>query len=142
SRRKAPLVWHLAPKSRDYGIWLYSPVATRDTMYRVPNDYVDPKLRTAEHRLLELRQEGGDSPTGQQRRELGDQESLVGELREFREELTRVAPLWRPHRDDGVVLNCAVLWRLFAHHRAWQGECKKKWGELAQGKYDWAGWAM
>ena len=66
----------------------------------------------------------------------------VEELRAFREQVALIAPLWTPYRDDGVVLNCAVLWRLFDHHRAWQKECKKKWGELARGKYDWAGWAM
>jgi hypothetical protein len=111
-------------------------------MYRILNDYLDPKLMTAERQLLELRQEAGDSPTNQQRRELVNQESLVEELRVFREEATRVAPLWTPHRDDGVVLNCALLWRLFAHHGSWQKECKTKWGELAKGKYDWAGCAM
>jgi hypothetical protein len=142
SRRKAPAFWHLAPKSREYGIWLYSPHATRDTFYRILNDYLDPRLRVAERRLVELRQEAGDAPTGGQRRDLASQESLVDELRAFREEVARVAPLWKPHQDDGVVLNCAVLWRLFSHHRAWQSECKKKWGELAKGKYDWAGWAM
>lgn len=142
SRRKAPLFWHLAPKSREYGIWLYSPVATRDTLYRILNDHVDPKLKGSERRLLELRQDAGESPTTQQRRELASQESLVEELRALREEVARVAPLWAPCRDDGVVLNCAVLWRLFDHHRAWQKECKKKWGELARGKYEWAGWAM
>lgn len=142
SRRKAPIFWHLAPKSREYGVWLYSPVATRDTMYRILNDYVDPRRKGAERRLIELRQESGDRPTAQQRRELAAQESLVTELRAFREELARVAPLWAPFRDDGVVLNCTVLWRLFDHHRAWQKECKAKWGELAKGKYDWAGWAM
>jgi hypothetical protein len=142
SRRKAPIFWHLAPKSREYGLWLYSPHATRDTFYRILNDYLDPRLRVAERRLVELRQEAGDAPTGGQRRDLASQESLVDELRAFREEVARVAPLWKPHQDDGVVLNCAVLWRLFSHHRAWQSECKKKWGELAKGKYDWAGWAM
>jgi hypothetical protein len=142
SRRKAPLFWHLTPKSREYGIWLYSPVATRDTLYRVLNDYLDPRLKAAERRLFELRQQAGESPTGQQRRDLMAQESLVEELRAFREEVARAAPLWVPHRDDGVVLNCAVLWRLFGHHRAWQSECRSKWGELAKGKYDWAGWAM
>jgi hypothetical protein len=142
SRRKAPLFWHLAPKSRAYGIWLYSPVATRDTTYRLLNDYVDPRLKSAERQLLELRQESGAASTGQQRRELTGQESLVEELRAFREQVARVAPLWAPHRDDGVVLNCAVFWRLFDHHRGWQKDCKAKWGELAQGKYDWSGWAM
>lgn len=142
SRRKAPLFWHLAPKSRDYGIWLYSPVATRDTLYRIQNDHVEPKLKAADRRLLELRQHAGASPTGQQRKDLAAQESLVEELRAFREQVALVAPLWKPFRDDGVVLNCAVLSRLFDHHRVWQRECAKKWGELAKGKYDWAGWAM
>ena len=141
-RRKAPLFWHFAPRSRTYGIWLYSPVATRDSIYRILNDYVNPKLKATERVLIELRHEGGDSPTTQQRRDLGSQEALVGDLRAFREELTRVATLWAPHRDDGVALNCAPLWRLFDHHRAWQKECKTKWGELAKGKYDWASWAM
>jgi hypothetical protein len=142
SRRKAPLFWHLAPKSREYGIWLHSPVATRDTLYRILNDYVAPKLKGSERRLLELRRDAGDSPTSQQRREVTSQESLVEELRAFREEVALVAPLWVPHRDDGVLLNCAVLWPLLDHHRAWQKECKQKWSELAKGKYDWAGWAM
>lgn len=142
SRRKAPLFWHLAPKSREYGIWLYSPVATRDTFYRIQNDYVEPKLKAAERRVLELRQTAGASPTGQQRKDLASQESLVEELRAFREQVGRIASLWKPFRDDGVVLNCAVLSGLFDHHRTWQKECAKRWGELAGGKYDWAGWAM
>lgn len=103
---------------------------------------MDPKLKAAERRLLELRQHAGPSPTGQQRRDLTTQESLVEELRAFREQVPLVAPLWRPFRDDGVVLNCAVLSRLFDHHRAWRKECAAKWRELAGGKYDWAGWAM
>ncbi len=142
SRRKAPLFWHLAPKSREYGIWLYSPTATRDTFYRIQNDYLDPKLKAAERRLLELRQHAGASLTGQQRKDLTAQESLVEELRAFREQVALIAPLWKPFRDDGVVLNCAALSPLFDHHRAWQKECAKKWDELAAGKYDWAGWAM
>jgi hypothetical protein len=142
SGRKAPLFWHFAPKSRQYGVWLYSPVATRDTFYRIQNDYVEPKLKAAERRLLELRQHVGASPTGQLRRGLTAQESLVEELRAFREQVALIAPLWKPFRDDGVVMNCAVLSRLFDHHRAWQKECAKKWSELSAGKYDWAGWAM
>jgi hypothetical protein len=142
SRRKAPLFWQLAPKSRVYGVWLYSPFATRDTFYRIQNDYVEPKLKAAERRLLELRQHAGAGPTAQQHRDLAAQESLVEELREFREQVGLIAPLWMPFRDDGVVLNCALLSRLFDHHRGWQKECAAKWDELASGKHDWAGWAM
>jgi hypothetical protein len=142
SRRKAPLFWHLAPKSREYGIWLYSPVATRDSFYRIQNDYVEPKLKAAERRLLELRQHAGESPTGQQRKELAAQDYLVEDLRAFREQVALVAPLWKPCQDDGVELNCALLANLFNHHRVWQKRCTKRWRELAKGEYDWAGWAM
>lgn len=142
SRRKAPLFWQLGRKSREYSVWLYSPGATRDTFYRILNDYLEPKLKAAERRLLDLRQHAGASPAGQQRKDLSAQESLVEDLRAFRELVAQVAPLWKPHRDDGVVINCAVLSRLFGHHRAWQKECAKKWNELAAGKYDWAAWAM
>ena len=142
SRRKAPLFWHLAPRSRAYGIWLYSPVASRDSLYRILNDYVTPRIKRAERRLMELWQEAGDRPTSRQRQDLTSQESLVEELRAFRQYVMGVAPLWEPHRCDGIILNCAVLWRLFGHHRVWQNACKSKWRELAQGKYDWSGWAM
>ena len=36
----------------------------------------------------------------------------------------------------------APLWRLFAHHRAWSNELKKRWTRLAKGDFDWAQLAM
>ena len=39
------------------------------------------------------------------------------------------------------VLVMAPLWRLVPH-KPWQRELKKKWSELADGKYDWAQLAM
>jgi hypothetical protein len=54
----------------------------------------------------------------------------------------RIAPLWNPTLDDGVVLTMAPLWRLVPQHKPWQKELKSKWGELAAGKYDWAHVAM
>jgi hypothetical protein len=142
SRRKAPIYWQLGIPSRRYSVWLYYPRLTRDTLYRVLNEHVVPKLQHEERRLLELIETAGESPTARQRREIADQESFVEELRVFREELTRVAPLWHPNPDDGVVINSALLWRLFPHNRPWQRECKKHWDELVQGKYDWAHLAM
>lgn len=142
SRRKAPIYWQLGIPSRRYSVWLYYPRLTRDTLYRVLNEHVVPKLQHEERRLLELIETAGESPTARQRREIADQESFVEELRVFREELTRVAPLWHPNPDDGVVINSALLWRLFPHNRPWQRKCKECWDELVQGKYDWAHLAM
>src|SRR5204863_4737627 len=74
-------------------------------------------------------------------REIEAQEAFVEELRVLLEEVKRVAPLWKPTLDDGIVLVMAPLWRLVPH-KGWQRELKKKWAELAAGKYDWAQLAM
>ena len=56
--------------------------------------------------------------------------------------MKRVAPLWNPNLDDGVVLNFAPLWRLVPQHKPWQKELKSTWDALCAGKYDWAHLAM
>jgi hypothetical protein len=54
----------------------------------------------------------------------------------------RVAPLWNPDLDDGVVINFAPLFRLVPQHKPWQKELKATWDALAAGEYDWAHLAM
>lgn len=142
SRRKAPIYWQLGIPSRRYSVWLYYPRLTKDTLYRVLNEHVIPKLLHEEGRLDELVEAAGENPTARQRRAVADQETFVEELRHFREEAARVAPLWHPNLDDGVVINSAVLWRLYPHCRPWQKECKSCWEQLVQGRYDWAHVAM
>jgi hypothetical protein len=142
SRRKAPIYWQLGPPSASYSVWLYLHRFHKDTLHRVLDDVLTPKLNHEQRRLDLLRAEGGPSPTGAQRLEIEQQETLVDELRSFREELARVTPLWNPELDDGVVLNAAPLWRLFGHTKPWQKECRAKWDELCAGKYDWAHLAM
>lgn len=141
SRRKAPIYWQLAPQSTDYSVWLYYPKLTQDTFYRVL-DLVKEKIRHQERQLSDLRQEAGDTPDSTHRDEIADQDDFVSELRGFREEVERVAPLWNPNMNDGVVINFAPLWRLVQHNRPWQKECKKHWDRLVEGEYDWSHWAM
>lgn len=142
SRRKAPIYWQLATPSASYSVWLYYHRFTRDTFYKVLHDFVAPKLQHEERKLTGLVQESGGNPTAGQRKDLADQESLVEELRAFREEVARVAPLWNPDLNDGVLINFAPLWRLVPQHRAWQKECKDCWDKLAAGDYDWSHLAM
>lgn len=142
SRRKAPIYWQLATPSASYSVWIYYHRLTRDTFYQVLNDFVVPKLRHEEAKLTELRQDAGPSPTTRQRKEIDDQETFVEELRAYREEVERVAPLWSPNLNDGVILNFAPLWRLVPQHREWQKECRECWNKLAAGDYDWAHLAM
>jgi len=138
SRRKAPIYWQLATPSASYSVWLYVHRLTKDSFYQVLNDFVTPKLQHEERKLVALVQDGGANPTGGQRMEIAEQEGFVAELRAFREEVARVAPLWNPDLNDGVIINFAPLWRLVPQHRAWQKEVKECWDRLAAGDYDWA----
>lgn len=142
SRRKAPIYWPLATSPGSFTVWVYYHRFTRDTLFKVLNDFVKPKLEVEERRLLRSRAEAGPNPTSSQQKDLTAQEAFVEELLAFREEVARVAPLWNPDFNDGVLINFAPLWRLVPHHRAWQKECKDCWDKLVAGDYDWAHLAM
>jgi len=142
SRRKAPIYWQLATFSAGYSVWLYIHAFTNDTLFRVQNDYVAPKLAHEERRLEALTAEQRDGATATERKALAEQQALVEELRVFLAEVKRVAPLWNPSLDDGVIINFAPLWRLVPQHKPWQKELKKTWDALCDGKYDWAHLAM
>ena len=142
SRRRAPIYWQLATPSAGYSVWLYAHRLGQDTFFRILGDAVTPKLQHEERRLTALVQSAGASPTESQRQEVAEQEAFVAELRAFRDEVARVAPLWRPDLDDGVIVNFAPLWRLVPQHRAWQKECRECWEKLVAGDYDWAHLAM
>jgi len=142
SRRKAPIYWRLGTPSGSYSVWIYLHRFNKDTLHRVLNDHIAPKLRYETNKLDTLRSEAGPSPTPSQRRALADQETLVDELRTLHDQVERVAPLWDPDLDDGVVINASFLHRLFAHTRSWQKECESHWLKLQAAEYDWAHLAM
>lgn len=142
SRRKAPIYWQLATPSASYSVWLYIHAFGKDTLFRVQNDYVAPKLAHEERRLEALTTELRDGATAAQRRHLAAQELVVEELRFLLDEVKRVAPLWKPNLDDGVIINFAPLWRLVPQNKGWQKELKSTWDALCEGKYDWAHLAM
>lgn len=142
SRRKAPIYWQLATPSASYSVWLYIHAFSKDTLFRVQNDYVAPKLAHEERRLESLTSELREGATAAQRKQLAAQEAFVEELRTFLDEVKRVAPLWNPNLDDGVIINFAPLWRLVPQNKAWQKELKSTWDALCEGKYDWAHLAM
>jgi len=141
SRRKAPIYWQFATPSGSYSVWLYIHRATGDSLFRVL-ELVSQKLRHEEGKHAALLQEAGPSPSPSQRRELEQQESFLSELRGLKAEVARVAPLWRPDLDDGVLLNFAPLWRLVPQLSSWQAECRSAWEKLAVEHFDWAHLAM
>ena len=142
SRRKAPIYWQLSTPSASYSVWLYVHRFTDDTLFRVQNDYVAPKLAHEQRQLESLRADSGLSPSGSQRKAIEAQEDFVAELRTFLEEVKHVAPLWTTNLDDGIIINFAPLWRLVPQNRAWQKELQSTWATLCHGDYDWARLAM
>jgi len=142
SRRKAPILWQLATPSGGYSVWLHAHRLTRDSFFQLQNEVIGPKLTHQERQLTSLIQNAGGSPSAPDRKEIAAQESFVEELRAFRDEVARIAPLWNPDPNDGVIINFAPLWRLVPQHRAWQKECKDCWDKLVAGEYDWAHLAM
>ena len=140
--RKAPLYWQLATLSGRYSVWLYYHRVSRDTLYRLLNEYATPKLKHEERKLANLIQDAGSNPSASKRMQIEEQERFVSELLAFSNEVARVAPLWNPNLNDGVIINFAPLWRLVPQNRAWQNECRKTWDALCKGDYDWAHLAM
>ncbi|MGH8612255.1 MAG: hypothetical protein ACREYF_09495 [Gammaproteobacteria bacterium] len=110
SRRKAPIYWQLATPSANYSVWLYYHRFTKDTFYKVLNDHVTPKFQHENRKLTSLMETAGPNPAASQRKDIVEQEAFVEELRAFQEEIARVAPLWNPNLDDGVIINFAPLW--------------------------------
>jgi hypothetical protein len=138
SNRKAPIYWQLATPSASYSVWLYIHSFTKDTLYKVQNDFAQPKVIHEERKLDLMRNEQGAGAKAAERQAIAAQESFIQELRAFVEELKRVAPLWNPNLDDGAIINFAPLWRLVPQYRPWQKELKATWDELCEGNYDWA----
>ena len=142
SRRKAPIYWQLATPSAAYSVWLSYHCLTKDSFYKVLNDILGPKLQHEVRKLAGMTHVAGGNPSASQREELAEQDAFVNELRVLHEEVARIAPLWAPNLNDGVIINYSPLWRLVPQHRTWQKECRECWDTLAAGKYDWAHLAM
>lgn len=133
SRRKAPIYWPLSTPSRSYTLWLYYHRLTDQTLYRCVLDHVEPKLTEVAERIRGLQKPGRSR---EDEETLGQLAELERELKDFRDELLRVAKFWKPNLNDGVQITAAPLWRLF-QHRPWQKVLRETWEALEAGKYDW-----
>jgi hypothetical protein len=142
SRRKAPIYWQLATPSASYSVWLYIHAFSKDTLFRIQTEYAGPKLAHERRQLEMLRAETGTNPSRAMRKTIEAQEKFVEELQAFFDEVKRIAALWNPDLDDGVIVNFAPLWRLVPHNKPWQKELRKTWELLCNGEYDWAHLAM
>lgn len=139
--RQAPIYWPLSSPNGRYTLWLYYPRLTADTLFTALRDFLEPKLQYEEGRAFRLRQEAGPTPAPSQRVEIAEADDLVEDLRALRDELKRIAPLFKPDLNDGVILNHAPLWRM-AGLPKWRNDCQSTWEKLAAGDYDWAHLAL
>ena len=135
SRRQAPIYWPLQTSLTSYTLWIYYHRLNEQTLYKCVNDYVEPKLEAVKEDLDGLRSKS--SRNTQEEEELAQLTDLTNELRNFRDELLRLAKFWKPNLNDGVQITAAPLWKLF-QHKAWQKKLKETWGKLERGDYDWA----
>jgi len=135
--RKRPVYWPLQSPGRLYTVWVFHERFTRDTLFHIRNNIVEPRLRMADKRAddLRLRSETDRSV----RKEIDWLRELGDDLREFSKRLRAVAEKgYVPYIDDGVLLNAAPLHQLLP---SWP-ETEKAWTELEEGEYDWAQQAM
>ena len=138
SRRKAPIYWPLTVPSRNWGVWIYAPAFTRETLYAVAGEAGRRERLCGEAiaRLQnELQQGGRGRSAGKVAEELDAEEKLAEELRLFRLEAERIAALgWEPNVNDSVILCAAPLADLFP---AWP-DTRTARAELRRGAYPWA----
>ena len=140
-RRKAPIYWQISTKSARYSVFIYVHAFTKDTLFRV-GEIVAEKLRAENKQAETLKGEMGVSPTSAQRKVIEAHANYVDELAGFLNEIERVAPLWDPQLEDGIIINAALIWRLFPQNNSWQKDCRTTWERLIRGDFDWSHLSM
>lgn len=138
SRRRAPVYWPLTVPSKNWGVWIYAPALSRETLYATASEAARRERLAIEEiaRLQREQQQGvGGQPARKIAEALDSEEKLAEELRRFRSEAERIAGLgWEPNLDDGIVLSAAPLADLFP---AWP-DARKARDALRKGDHEWA----
>jgi len=141
SRRKAPIYWPLSTASGAYTIWLYYHRLNEQMLYGAVNKYVEPKIAETARGIARIEEElkiasGRDAVKLNDR--LNETRTVLGELRNLRDDLLRIAALpYKPDLNDGVMINAAPFHKLF-RLRSWAKDTEDCWKKLEKGDYDWA----
>ena len=136
--RKRPVYWLLQTSKKNYGFYIYNVKFTNDTLYSLIQKYINPRIKLEDSRLGDLRQKDNELSLGKEKREIGKliEKSIefLEELGGFKEKINEVIDSgYRPHIDDGVILNMAPLYKLVS----WK-EPEKYYEQLKEGKYKWS----
>jgi hypothetical protein len=81
---------------------------TDQTLYTCVNDFVDPKLKQVSGEASRLH--GKSNRSSAEEKNLEQLSDLELELKDFRDELLRIAKFWKPKLNDGVQITAAPLW--------------------------------
>ncbi|GIV04319.1 MAG: hypothetical protein KatS3mg015_3149 [Fimbriimonadales bacterium] len=149
SRRKAPIYWYLSVPSRTWGLWVYAPTLTRETLFAIVREarWKESSLVQAADPLRQRIAKASGRERQRLAKRLDETEDLLREVRSFLKEAERVANLgWEPDLDDGIVLCAAPLASLLpAWRQAGRGNDNKNPGDPEQalrtikaGKFSWA----
>ena len=131
NKRISPIYWHLGVPSGKFNIWVYYPKLNENSLFKIVNELVEPKLEDVKKQVAALEMSSAF-------KELHDQMALRDELIDFKEELLKVAQLpYKPNQDDGVLITAAPLYNLFRHNK-WRKSTEACWKKLEKGDYDWA----
>ena len=142
SRRQAPIYWPLQVPSQQWGVWLYMPRLSRNSLFAVGQE-AQRRSQLADRQIEHLQKETatgrGGRPAATVANDLDREQNLALELKAFRAEANRIANLgWEPNMDDGAVLNAAPLadllpaWPQAASYRKALREKKYQWATVAQ----------
>ena len=138
SRRQAPIYWPLSTASGKYTLWIYYHRLTDQTLFQCVNDFVKPKLEEVTRDIERLQRKVTGGGAAKEREQLEELTDFQIELKEFHDELLRVANLpYKPNLNDGVLITASPLWQLFRLPK-WRKDLKACWESLAAGEYDWA----
>ena len=131
--RKRPVYWPFQSPNRRYTVWVFHEQFGPDTLFRIRNEFVEPRLRLAEREITDLRVQANKDRRAA--RELDRMLDLADDLGKFAAMLKAITERgYTPQIDDGVLLNAAPLHEVLP---SWP-DTKAAWKELETGKYDWA----
>jgi len=116
---------------------------TKDTLFRIRTEYVEPKIRLLESQLEDLKSKSASvegRELRQMEKEISDLSDVLDDVTEFAKLIKKVTDKgYKHHIDDGVLINLAPLWELMP---SWQTEPKNAWKKLEKGDWDWSYQAM
>ncbi len=130
-RKVSPIYWPISTESNSLVIYLYYLGLNENTLFKILNEIVEPKIE-------EVKKEVSVLESGGSAKEFNDKKELRDELLDFKGELLRIAQLpYKPKQDDGVLITAAPLHNLFRHTK-WRKSTEDCWKKLEKGDYDWA----